>query len=459
MIIPQSLIEKYNVAVPRYTSYPPANYFDKQVQASDYIRFLKTSNTQKPEQIALYIHIPFCTKICFYCGCNATPMVNDQGVRTYIDALKKEIEIVSEYLDKNRIVSQLHFGGGTPNAIDAELIAEISQFLYRKFNFSSNAEIAIECNPSSLDFQYIDTLKANGFNRFSLGVQDFDPEILKNVNRAIPTSSIAELAQYIRKGTQKMSVNLDFIYGLPGQTRETFKDNILKALEIRPDRLVTFSYAHVPWLKKHQTILEKIGLPSAEEKSKMFLITQELLLSAGYEAIGLDHFVLPDDELASALKNNMLHRNFQGYCTRNTTGQVYAFGVSAISQLTSGYIQNTINLKTYLEKLHNNELPVEKGYQISENENVVKEVITEIMCNLTLNWEQLAQKTGIDKNNLKQNIRIDNQAIENFVADNLITYSDSEIRVTNLGAFFIRNIAASLDPEYKAEFGRYSKTV
>ncbi len=459
MKIPKSLIEKYNAAVPRYTSYPPANYFNETIQQADYVRLLKASNTQKPEQIALYIHIPFCTKICFYCGCNATPMGRSSAVRPYLDALKKEIEIVSKYLDKTRIVSQLHYGGGTPNAIPAEYIAELNHFIFERFNFSPNAEIAIECNPAELDFQYIDALKASGFNRFSLGIQDFDENILKSVNREISKISAAELTDYIRRGSKKMSVNLDFIYGLPGQTPESFADNIRKAIEIRPDRLVTFSYAHVPWLKKHQTVLEKVGLPAAETKTEMFLTARNLLLNAGYVAIGFDHFVLPEDELNIALETNMLHRNFQGYCTRNTTGQVYAFGVSAISQLTSGYIQNTLKISNYIEKLNKGELPVEKGYEISETQNIVKEVITEIMCNMTLNWELLAEKTGIESEKLKQNVRIDNQAITNFVSDGLISFSVQEIKVSKIGSFFIRNIAASLDPAFQAELGKYSKSV
>ena len=453
------LLEKYNTPVPRYTSYPPANHFDDGFLEGDALDLLKASNHGEPEHIAFYVHIPFCTKLCFYCGCNACNIGSGKLVEPYIEALKKEIGMVTGRIDKNRLVSQIHYGGGTPNAISSKMIAEINQVFFDRFQFIERPEIAIECNPAYLDKQYVDDLKTAGFNRFSLGIQDFDREVLKGVNRDPSAMPVQELIEYIKSGDKGISVNLDFIYGLPGQTVNSFTETIRKAAAIRPDRLVTFSYAHVPWMKPNQKILEKRGLPSADEKMDMFLASGDVLQKAGYQPVGLDHYVLPDDELYIALENNRLHRNFQGYCTRRTTGQVYAFGVSAISQLDGGYVQNVKEVDEYIIRVREDRLPVEKGLKLIFDQKVIREGINTLMCNLQLHWENLAEGLGISTVELLKILRPDEQALAEFVKDGLIGLSPDGITVTPTGALFIRNIASAIDPEYRTQTRRYSKTV
>jgi len=459
MEIVEDLLEKYNMPVPRYTSYPPANYFKNDFSENEYLELLKISNTGWLENISLYIHIPFCKKICYYCGCNACAMGKGEWVKPYLKALRKEMEMVLGHMDTNRLVSQIHYGGGTPNALSADSLKEINEFIFSNFNLIESPEIAIECNPAYLDYEYIDALKACGFNRFSLGIQDFDNEILKQVNRDPSKIPVNDLIQYLKKDRPDISVNLDFIYGLPGQTVETFSKTIHQAAKLRPDRLVTFSYAHVPWMKKHQLILEKKGLPEADEKMKMFLAANEILTAAGYNSIGLDHYVLPDDELNIALKNHQLHRNFQGYCTRRTTGQVYAFGVSAISQLEKGYSQNIKDISEYIQAIEENVLPVEKGYMLSDEQIITREIITELMCNKKISWAQISDRLKLPVNVIKESIRLNKTELNTFVEDGLIIVTTEKIEVTEKGSLFIRNIAASLDKAFNQSTNTYSKSV
>jgi oxygen-independent coproporphyrinogen-3 oxidase len=459
MKISKQLLDKYNVPVPRYTSYPPANHFTDSFRESDYALMLSNSNNCEPQNIAIYIHIPFCEKICFYCGCNACSIGNGSQVDPYMEALKREIEMVSRLIDRKRLVSQIHYGGGTPNSIDVSYIQRLNEFLFSEFSFIERPEIAIECNPAYLDYKYADALLEAGFNRFSLGIQDFDREVLRHVNREPSAIPPAELFRYLKDKGNNVGINFDFIYGLPGQTVASFARTMQVAAGIKPDRLVTFSYAHVPWVKKHQLILEKRGLPGAEEKTNMFLAAYDLLTEKGYQPIGLDHFVLPADELYTSLQDGMLHRNFQGYCTRKTTGQVYAFGVTAISQLEGGYSQNRKEIKDYISDIKSGVLPVERGYTLTEEQKIAREAITTLMCNKKLNIKMLAGELNIPVDRVRSSLRIDEQALADLAADGLIEYAADDIRVTETGTFFIRNIAASIDRAYVEKVQTYSKPV
>jgi oxygen-independent coproporphyrinogen-3 oxidase len=459
MIIPEHLLEKYNSPVPRYTSYPPANYFTDEVTESQYIEAVKDSNKRNPRNISIYIHIPFCKKLCHYCGCNALPLATMDAMENYVTALKQEIRMVAAMIDKDRKVSQIHYGGGTPNVLPVEWIAEINELIYALFKLTDQPEIAIECNPAHLSFEYIDQLKKAGFNRFSIGIQDFNKDILKTVNRDPSELPVGELLQKIKSGSEHIAVNLDFIYGLPGQTVESFLDSIRKAVAIRPDRLVTFSYAHVPWVKKAQKILDKIGLPTGELKMKMFSESHDFLLANGYKSIGLDHYVLESDELYQALLNKSLHRNFQGYCTRQTTGQVYAFGVSSISQLEKGYAQNIKSVKGYIESINSGHLPIEKGYMLSGDEIIVREVINQLMCNMHINWQELADRLNITQEVLKHAITYDSEALLKFEADGILLMTPEGLEMTETGTLFSRNVAASFDPLTNTQSKQFSKPV
>lgn len=453
----EHLLKKYNVPVPRYTSYPPATEFTGSMTETDFKTMVSESNRKSPQHIAFYIHIPFCRQICYYCGCNATHIGRGTEVKPYIEALMRELKLVTSQIYKSRKVSQIHFGGGTPNSIDPEYLAGIISFIRSQFTFIDNPEIAIECHPGYLDEEYVRALRDAGFNRFSLGVQDFNDDVLKSVNRTPPALPLDQLVAGLH--SDGASVNLDFIYGLPGQNAASFSETIKTAISLKPDRMVTFSYAHVPWVKKHQAILETRGLPDAASKTAMFNAAHDLITEAGYVFIGLDHYVLPGDELSTALANHTLHRNFQGYCTRRTTGQVYAFGVSAISQLDGGYVQNTKDIREYIQMLSNGSLPVDRGLRITQSQREIREVINELMCNKYINWNDLSARLGVPRQSLLKEFTPDISILQEFSDEGLLVFSDDELRVTGLGSQFIRNIAASLDPAYDSENKRYSKSV
>jgi oxygen-independent coproporphyrinogen-3 oxidase len=458
MNINRQLIRKYNQPVPRYTSYPPANFFSDNFGTEDYLKAIEVSNNDGISNISLYVHIPFCKKMCYYCGCNSCPIASNKNVPEYIDALKKEINMLLPLLDSKRMISQVHYGGGTPNAIPVKYLEEINQLFFSKFELTKNAEIAIECHPAYLDEDYIEGLKRARFNRFSLGLQDFNLEVLNAVNREpskMPLDKLVSLLRY----DESVAVNFDFIYGLPKQTKSSFIETIKKAISYKPDRLVTFSYAHVPWVNKAQTLLEKIGLPDEQEKIDMTESAYNLLEENGYKSIGMDHYVLETDVMYKAQQSGNLHRNFQGYCTRETTGQVYAFGVSGISQLDNSYIQNTKSISEYISGINNGDFAVTRGYSLSKNDSVIRRVIAQFMCNKKINWKNLAESLNITSDELRSIINYDNQALQQFESDQIIELSDETIQITDNGLPFIRNVAASFDPLIKDTNKTFSKSI
>ncbi len=457
MNLSKALIEKYNTPVPRYTSYPPANYFTETYTVADYQKAIEISNAENPQNISFYVHIPFCKKICYYCGCNSCRMRSTNEVWEYMDALKKEIAQVLPLLDKTRKVAQIHYGGGTPNAIPVECLQEINALLLEPFETIEKPEIAIECNPAYLDEEYIEGLADAGFNRLSLGIQDFDTDVLDVINRDASAIPVKKLVELVREKIPGVSVNLDFIYGLPLQTVESFTNTIEKAIAVRPDRLVTFAYAHVPWIFKAQKALEKAGLPSSQTKNKMFLNALDLLEENGYTTIGMDHYALDTDELSIALKQQNLHRNFQGYCTRRTTGQVYAFGASSISQLGSAYAQNVKGVGEYIETITKNGWAIAKGMQLTKEQMAVREVINELMCNRTVHWPTIADRMQMNVAELKALTGYDATVFEGFTQDNILTFNDEEIIVDEENLLFMRNVAAALDPLMKNTDRQFSK--
>ena len=459
MEMDEKLLQKYNTPVPRYTSYPPANYFNNSCTEREFLEAVKKSNGWEPESVSLYFHIPFCKKMCFYCGCNSCLLSDTESVEAYFRALKNEMGILAGLIDPSRKVTQVHLGGGTPNAVLPDYITRLMDSLRRNFTLGAYPETAIECNPAYLDFPYLKQLLDSGFNRFSFGVQDFNLQVLKNVNRTSSYLPVEDLISYLRSESKHVSVNLDFIYGLPGQTVKSFTNTIRKAIDTKPDRLVTFSYAHVPWVNETQKNLEKMGLPGNKEKATMYSEARNMLLDSGYRAIGLDHFVLEDDELNKALESERLHRNFQGYCTRETTGQVYAFGVSAISQLQRVYAQNTKSVGEYTASLLKNSVPVRKGYLLDDDEIIIREVITQLMCNRQLTWSRLASHLNLEVEEIKKVVGYNRKVLDKFKEDGIIEFTDDRISVTDKGSMFIRNIAASFDPLMSAAGRKFSRSV
>ncbi len=458
MDVSSEFLQKYNISGPRYTSYPPANFFHQGFTSSDYIDELIASNEQKPENISLYIHIPFCPKRCHFCGCSTVIAQRRLIVERYIQALKTEIKQVASLLDSSRKVTQIHWGGGTPNSISMSYIHEIMDWIRMNFELNDHAEIAMECSPAYLDYKHIDELAEMGFNRISLGIQDFREDVLAVVNRDAPRHPVKDIVDYLR-GKGFRGINLDFIYGLPMQTLESFRSTIEQAIAIRPDRIVTFSYAHVPWVKEAQKQLEKIGLPDADDKMILFLQATAQRADAGYCAIGIDHFTLPDDDLTKAFKNKQLHRNFQGYCTLETTGQVYAFGASSITQIWGAYAQNHKDITKYMEAIESNGFAIERGYRLKKEEQIVRTAINRIMCNGLLNLDEVALEFGLPVDAVKDLVAFDPAKFETYIDDEIMQLKGNEITLTEKGFLCARNIAMVLDPALKTGEGIYSKTV
>ena len=458
MNVNNDFLNKYNVSGPRYTSYPPANFFNTGFTVADYKAQIIASNHQTPENISLYVHIPFCPQRCHFCGCTTVIAQKKSIVERYIDAVKLEIKNVASLLDLNRKVTQIHLGGGTPNSISMNFIREIMDTIKDTFILDANAEIAMECSPAYLEFSHINQLAEMGFNRMSIGIQDFREDVLKAVNRAPSKHPVKELVDYLRtKGFH--GINLDFIYGLPLQTVDSFRETLQQAIEIRPDRIVTFSYAHVPWVKEAQKQLEKFGLPSAEEKMTMLVNTINQMEASGYVSIGIDHFALPEDELAKAFKNKKLHRNFQGYCTLETTGQVYGFGASSISQLWGAYAQNIKDFVPYTKTIEETGFAFERGYALNTEEQIVRAVINSIMCNGLLVFDEVAEKFDIADDELKDIIQFEPIKFIDFILDDLMYMDNKQIKIHDNGLLFARNIAMALDPALKKGKNIYSKTV
>lgn len=452
------MLLKYNRPGPRYTSYPPANFFHSGYTDGDYLRSVADSNQEQPSNISVYIHIPFCPRLCHFCGCNTGIAKEKNHIRRYIDALIREIRTVSEHIERTRPVTQVHWGGGTPNSIPLEYIREVMSELRTQFRFHPKAEVAMECSPAYLTLSDVETLAGLGFNRISLGVQDFHPEVLRAVNRLPSQIPLRHLFAHIRS-LGFNSINLDLIYGLPLQTPALFTDNIRQAIDLRPDRLVTFSYAHVPWVNKAMEKLERIGLPAAEEKFALFGLGYEMLTRNGYEAIGLDHYALPSDDLAMAAAERKLHRNFQGYCTRETTGQVYAFGSSGISQLWNAYSQNAKNYMHYVESVEAQGTAVERGYRLNRSEIITREVINALMCNGILDMGELASRFDMTVSTIVEMLKFTPQKLDEFAEDGLLTFNNQVVQVSREGMLVVRNIAMAFDPLLEVKQGMYSKTI
>ena len=458
MLSKKELLKKYNQSGPRYTSYPPATFFDSKFSNSDHERHIIQSNFEAPENISIYIHIPFCPQICHFCGCTTESGYTKPFLERYVDALIKEIEYVAKKIDKKRKVTQVHWGGGTPNAISYRYIERITNKLYDEFEFASFYEMAIECNPAHLEFKHIELLKKFGFNRISLGIQDFRNDVLEAINRKPSKHPIEEIISKI-KSEGFTGTNIDLVYGLPLQTVSSFKNTVERAIELKTERLVTFSYAHVPSVLPRQKILEKIGFPSPNDKASMYENSYKKFVNSGYISIGMDHYSLPEDEFAVALKNKNLHRNFQGYCTRETTGQVYAFGASAISQLNSAYSQNIKNAAQYIKAIETNNLAIFRGYSVTKEQKVIRDVINNLMCNYYVDFNDIANNNEVSIDELYEMIDFSYENFDDFIEDGILEIQNDKVNVFENGRLFTRNIAMKFDPLVKKNIGTYSKTI
>lgn len=454
----EDFLRRYDVPGPRYTSYPPAPHFRADVEPGRVRMLLEESNTRGARELSFYVHVPFCPKQCSYCGCTTEIARPGSQVRAYFEALSLEMERVLPLLDASRPVTQIHFGGGTPNGVPFHFLAGIVDRVRARFSIASEAEIAIECDPNLLTLKKLAELREIGFNRISFGLQDFDRDVLAAVNRGFPRIEPAELvAEAHRLGFR--GVNLDLIYGLPKQNPESFASTVQHCIEAAPDRVATFSYAHVPWVMPHQKSIEGRDLPAPEAKLAMAVATFNAFLEAGYRAIGMDHFAKPDDDLARALDEGLLHRNFQGYCSRRTTGQVVGFGASAIGQLHDGYVQNVKSSARYVEIVASGGMPLERAYLMTREDRFRRDVINALMCRGVLDPAAVGDGEGFTREEVDERLAEGLSKLAPFEDDGLVERRDGRVHVTPRGRLAVRNVAMLFDPLLEAGAGRYSRTV
>lgn len=432
----QPLIQKYNYSGPRYTSYPTALEFNEQFSEEQFL----TATARYPSRpLSLYVHIPFCHKLCYFCGCNKMVTRNHNRVENYLSALTEEIRARSK-LFKNRTVTQMHWGGGTPTYLNNDEISYLITTLKDHFQFSSEAELSIEIDPREIDIQTIDHLAKVGFNRLSMGIQDFNPEIQHLINREQDDKLIEALIQQARKNNFK-SISLDLIYGLPKQTVASFMQTLAKVVTLSPDRLSVFNYAHLPARFASQRKIKDADLPSPAEKLKILQANIEFLTNSGYRLIGMDHFAKPTDELAIAQQNGVLHRNFQGYTTQGEA-DLLGLGVSAISILGDCYAQNQKDLKQYQEQVKQTGNALWKGFMMSEDDKIRRDVIKQLICHFYLDKSIIEKAYHINFNDY---FAEDLQLLSPLIQDGLVTNDLNTITVPAKGRLLIRNICMCFD--------------
>ncbi|ACB51675.1 oxygen independent coprophorphyrinogen III oxidase 1 [Crocosphaera subtropica ATCC 51142] len=443
----KDLIKKYDKSLPRYTSYPPATELKTKVGEVEFRAGIAAGNHKKTP-LSLYCHIPFCETACYFCGCNTIITGNKKVADPYLEYLIKDIERTAELISPNRAVNQIHWGGGTPNYLNQSQIDRLFNTLVKNFNIDKDAEISIEVNPRYLDRNLIFFLRQLGFNRISFGIQDFDPKVQKVINRVQPEEMLFNVMGWMREAEFE-SVNVDLIYGLPYQNRDTFKKTVQKTIELDPDRIAVFNFAYIPWIKPAQKNLPVDELPNASEKLAMLQMTIEEFNNNDYLFIGMDHFAKANDELAIAQSQGDLHRNFQGYTTKPES-DLLAFGMTSISMLHDVYVQNHKKIKDYYKALDEGHLPIEKGVTLSKDDIIRRAVIMELMCQSQLYKDRIEEKY-----NLNFDLDFDEYFAQELIdlkpleADGLIHLHSDRLEVTNTGRWLIRNIAAVFDPYLK----------
>jgi len=437
--VSEEFLARYDRPGPRYTSYPTAPVWNNSFGPNDLERVHAEANQTK-SPVSLYMHIPFCESLCLFCACNVIIQKNKAVAPPYLDILKREVEHVSRNVSKDRPVVQFHWGGGTPTYLTPPQIEDLFTFTREHFTFAPDAEIGIEVDPRVTSRAHLETLRKLGFNRLSMGIQDFDPLVQKTINRVQPYELTGDLIQSARDlGFE--SVNVDLIYGLPYQTAGTFAHTVDQILELTPDRIALFSYAHVPWLKKQQNSFEG-HLPEGMQKFEIFRTGLLKFLEAGYLYIGMDHFAKPGDELAISQQNRTLHRNFQGYTTK-AGADLYGMGITAISGIQNAYAQNQRDIPNWQAAVDTRGIATMRGYHLSEDDRLRRAVINRLLCHTVIYKNEIEQEFKID---FDEYFAEELTRLEPFKEDGLILLTPDEIRTTWLGRIFIRNAAMLFDP-------------
>ena len=435
------LLRRYNVQGPRYTSYPTAPMWKPDFGPEEYGSILEQSGAAAaPAPLSLYVHLPFCEKLCYFCGCTVV-ITGSRHVpeSDYLEVLEREIDWVAARAGPGRTAVQLHWGGGTPTYFPPHLLERLGRRIFDRFAFAPDAEIGVEVDPRVTTPEHLEALSGLGFNRLSMGVQDFDPRVQAAINRIQPYAQTRGLVEAARR-LRFTSLNIDLIYGLPHQTPESFSATIDRVLEIGPDRLAVYSYANVPWMKKHQSVLVP-DLPEDGTKFEIFRTALERFTAGGFEYIGMDHFARPDDELARARRERTLHRNFQGYTTKAGTDLI-GFGMSAIGSVGAHYVQNRRELPAYREAVSGAGSATFRGIRLSADDRLRRTVIGNLLCHGVVVKSEIRDRFGVDFDSYFASSL---EKLAPCAEDGLVELSPHEIRATELGRIFLRNLAMPFD--------------
>ena len=448
--ITPELLNRFDVSGPRYTSYPTADRFVEAFGEAEYVLALEERRSLATAQpLSVYVHIPFCESLCYYCACNKIITKHPERAEVYLRYLSREIELHTAHCGKGQVVSQLHLGGGTPTFLTNDGLRELMEMLRSNFTLAPGGEYAIEVDPRTVDVERLAFLAELGFNRLSFGVQDFDPEVQKAVNRVQPAEQVFELMAAARKlGFE--SINADLIYGLPRQTAESFERTLAQVAELRPDRIALYAYAHLPERFKPQRRIISADMPMASDKVAMLSRALDSFSKAGYVYVGMDHFALPDDALAVAKRQGRLHRNFQGYSTQPDCDLI-ALGVSAIGRVGATYSQNAKTLDEYYDRINQGKLPVVRGLALTRDDLVRRATIMALMCQGELLFEPLSQAWLID---FQQYFAPEMERLQEMQQQGLVQLSAEGVEVTEMGWYFVRGIAMLFDKNLQMDRNR-----
>ena len=436
------LIRRYNQPGPRYTSYPTAPHFTDEYGTEAFRRDLSEASSDTP--LSLYLHLPFCQSLCYYCGCHMKVTQNPETIETYLTALKQEIDQMAAAVDTSRPVVQMHWGGGTPTYLSPDQIQDLGAHLRNRFSFASDAEISLEADPRTVTAERMAAAASVGFNRVSFGVQDVNREVQEAINRVQPIAMVEEAVGWAREYDYN-GVNVDLIYGLPHQTLDRFDRTLDVTQRLAPDRIAVYSYAHVPSIKNHQRVIDQEALPSPDEKLRLFERALERLTGSqngrAYRFIGMDHFARPDDPLSVAQDEGTLHRNFQGYSTR-AGAEILALGISGISQLGGAYAQNVKAFPAYYDRIESDRLGIYRGYRLTPEDRLRRHVIMQLMCHFHLQKADIEERFAVD---FDRRFASALEWLKPMEGDGLVTLTPEAIHVRPEGRLLVRNIAMAFD--------------
>jgi len=458
LVVDEAQILRFSGPGPRYTSYPTVPAWSDEVGEVQARAALARASERADVPLSLYVHLPFCARLCLFCGCTVEITHRADRVERYLAALELEVERVAELLGARRRVSQLHLGGGTPTHLSPAQLRRLHTALGRHFRFDPGAEISIEVHPHVTTLEQIDVLTELGFRRFSMGVQDTDPHVQAVIHRDQSIEETAALVAHCRaRGVE--SVNLDLLYGLPEQDERTFERTLADVAAIRPDRLAVYGYAHVPWLKPQQRSLEAYRMPTAPERARLFALAVERLSAAGYELLGLDHFALPEDTLVTALREGRMHRNFQGY-TDQRAEEMVSFGMSAIGDVGGTFLQNARETRSYEEAIEAGRLATLRGLERTPEDDLRRAAIQDLMCRMHLDLDELGTRFGRD--DLERHFAAEWRRLEPLAEEGLCRLGERRVEVLPTGRLFLRHLAMAFDAylgRTETDTPRFSQTV